>query len=65
MKNTIIFLTIMGTAMTAWAGGEKEAFHKTVDYVDMEKFSGDWFVLALIPTSFEKGGQQRGGKLQF
>ena len=55
MKKTFIFLTIMGTAITAWAGGNREAFHKTVDFVDIGKFSGDWYVLALIPTSFEKG----------
>lgn len=36
------------------AGGNQEPFHETVDYVDMEKFSGDWYVIALIPTSFEK-----------
>jgi len=28
---------------------------KTVDYVDIERFMGDWFVIANIPTFIEKG----------
>jgi len=28
---------------------------KTVDYVDMEKFMGKWFVVGVIPTFAEKG----------
>jgi len=27
----------------------------TVDYVDIERFMGDWYVIANIPTSIEKG----------
>ena len=27
----------------------------TVDYVDLERFMGDWYVIANIPTIFEKG----------
>ena len=27
---------------------------KTVDYVDLEKFSGNWYVIANIPTFIEK-----------
>jgi apolipoprotein D and lipocalin family protein len=27
----------------------------TVDYVDLERFSGDWYVIANIPTFIEKG----------
>ena len=26
-----------------------------VDYVDLERFSGDWYVIANIPTFLEKG----------
>ena len=37
-------------AIPGWA----EPFHPTVDYVDLERFSGDWYVIALIPTPFEK-----------
>lgn len=28
---------------------------KTVDYVDLERFMGDWYVIASIPTFLEKG----------
>ena len=28
---------------------------KTVDYVDIERFMGDWYVIANIPTFIEKG----------
>jgi len=28
---------------------------KTVEYVDLEKFMGKWFVIALIPNMIEKG----------
>lgn len=28
---------------------------KTVDYVDLPRFMGDWYVIANIPTSLEKG----------
>src|SRR6056297_1480624 len=32
----------------------KEPFHETVDFVDLERFSGDWYVIALMPTFIEK-----------
>ena len=28
---------------------------KTVEYVDIDRFMGDWYVIANIPTSLEKG----------
>ena len=28
---------------------------KTVDYVDLDRFMGDWYVIANIPTFLEKG----------
>jgi apolipoprotein D and lipocalin family protein len=30
----------------------------TVDYVDLERFSGDWYVIASIPTFIEKGAHK-------
>ena len=27
---------------------------RTIDYLDIEKFMGDWFVIAVIPTFLEK-----------
>ena len=28
---------------------------KTVEFVDLEKFMGKWFVIALVPNMIEKG----------
>ena len=28
---------------------------KTVDFVDLKRFMGDWYVIANIPTFIEKG----------
>ena len=30
---------------------------KTVDYVDLDRFMGDWYVIASIPTFIEKDAQ--------
>ena len=35
------------------ANNEKQ--QKLVDYVDLERFMGDWYVISNIPTMFEKG----------
>ena len=36
--------------------GEKEFGElKIIDYVDLERFMGDWYVIANIPTFIEKG----------
>ena len=40
-------------SLTACAGGGPEM--ETVDYVDLERFMGDWYVIANIPTFLEKG----------
>ncbi len=29
-------------------------FQPTADYVDMDRFLGDWYVIAIIPTVFER-----------
>ena len=47
----LLLLSVYGPAA---AGGQTEAFHETVPYVDLERFSGDWYVIAVIPTPFEK-----------
>lgn len=47
----ILFFCIM---LTSCATTMKEPFHKTTEYVDLEKFSGDWYVIALLPTFIEK-----------
>ncbi len=38
--------------LAACAGGGREM--ETVDYVDLERFMGDWYVIANIPTFLEK-----------
>ena len=32
----------------------KEPFQEVVDHVDLEKFAGDWYVIALMPSIIEK-----------
>lgn len=53
MKKLLILLLCL-IPVFLYASGDKEAFHKTAEYVDLERFSGDWYVIALIPTIFEK-----------
>ena len=49
----VIFSLVMGCAMNKV---EKEFGPlKHVDYVDTAKYMGDWYVIANIPTYFEKG----------
>jgi apolipoprotein D and lipocalin family protein len=55
MKRSLLTALVVLTSSALFAGGKADGSHKTVAYVDMEKFSGDWYVIALIPTSFEKG----------
>lgn len=55
MRKLIIILMFLFSLNHIFPKGQAEPFHKTVDYVDMNRFSGDWFVIALIPTPFEKG----------
>ncbi len=60
MKNTIkktmlpALFIIFCLSMVGCATGIQ---HQTVEYVDMERFSGDWFVVALIPTAGEEGAR--------
>jgi apolipoprotein D and lipocalin family protein len=56
MKTTLFLgtLTLIGTLLAGCAtdGGEPM---ETVPYVDLERFAGDWYVVANIPTGIEKG----------
>ena len=47
-------LTVLLTILLAGCAAN-EAEMKTVDYVDLERFMGDWYVIANIPTFLEKG----------
>ena len=52
IHNTALALTAtLSLAACAGSGPEME----TVDYVDLERFMGDWYVIANIPTFLEKG----------
>ena len=42
-------------AMLLGACASKGPEMKTVDYVDLDRFMGDWYVIANIPTFLEKG----------
>ena len=52
IRNTAL-VAVASLALTACAGSGPEM--KTVDYVDLERFMGDWYVIANIPTFLEKG----------
>ena len=53
MKSFKIFtLSALLLAISACA---QHAPMPTVDYVDINRFMGDWYVIANIPTTFEKG----------
>ena len=50
-KLALIGAASMTLASCASSGPDME----TVDYVDLERFMGDWYVIANIPTFLEKG----------
>jgi len=47
-------LTLTGAVLLSGCQAAPPAL-KTVDYVDLERFMGDWYVIANIPTFVEKG----------
>lgn len=51
MKNHILLLAATSTLLAC----SQHAPMKTVDYVDIDRFMGDWYVVANIPTFLEKG----------
>ena len=61
MKKTTLFLSIL-VLVSAWSivGSKATATEKlpeleTVDFVDLEKYSGKWYEVASIPKNFQKG----------
>ena len=50
-KTALVVVASLSLAGCAGNGPEME----TVDYVDLERFMGDWYVIANIPTFLEKG----------
>ncbi len=57
-KIKLLLVTIMGSSIIGLAGCSgtpaQEPIH-TVEYVDLPRFMGDWYVIANIPTFVEKG----------
>ena len=48
-------LLLVALLATLSACASKGPEMKTVDYVDLDRFMGDWYVIANIPTFLEKG----------
>ena len=53
MNNRLITTAFIALFLTAGNGDGDEL--ATVDYVDLERFMGPWYVIANIPTFLEKG----------
>ena len=51
LRTGVALLALLGLTACAAKGPEMQ----TVDYVDLERFMGDWYVIANIPTFLEKG----------
>ncbi len=49
----LILIAALASLLGACAAERPEM--ETVDYVDLERFMGDWYVIANIPTFIEKG----------
>jgi apolipoprotein D and lipocalin family protein len=48
-------LALVATSLLIAACAAKGPKMETVDYVDLERFMGDWYVIANIPTFLEEG----------
>lgn len=46
--------TVLTAALISGCGGGSNEPMDTVEYVDLERFMGDWYVIANIPTFLEK-----------
>ena len=53
MKKTILPPTVLLVALTFWSCASHPPI-RTVNALDLERFMGDWYVVANIPTMFEK-----------
>jgi apolipoprotein D and lipocalin family protein len=47
-------LVLLSTSTLAFTEGGRQPFQKVVDSVDIRKFLGPWYVIALLPTFIEK-----------
>jgi apolipoprotein D and lipocalin family protein len=48
-------LSILVLSMTLFACSQTRQPIQTMEYVDLQRFMGDWYVIASIPTFIEKG----------
>jgi apolipoprotein D and lipocalin family protein len=55
LKRTGSWLALVALLPFIGACASKGPEMETVDYVDLERFMGDWYVIANIPTFLEKG----------
>ena len=58
LRNTAVTklaLALVAVSLLIAACASKGPEMKTVDHVDLERFMGDWYVIANIPTFLEKG----------
>jgi apolipoprotein D and lipocalin family protein len=55
MGKTINLWALLGLVMLLSGCGATLPPLKTVDHVDIPRFMGDWYVIAVIPTFIEKG----------
>ncbi len=51
----LISVSLAVTALAGCAGRQTLGPIKTVEYIDLKRFMGDWYVIANIPTFIEKG----------
>lgn len=54
MNNLMRLLLVLLMTLTLGACAARGPEMETVDYVDIERFMGDWYVIANIPTFLEK-----------
>jgi apolipoprotein D and lipocalin family protein len=54
MKIPSLVLTLAGSLLIAGCQASRPPL-ETVEHVDLERFMGDWYVIASIPTIIEKG----------
>lgn len=55
MKAAVLASLALMAAAGAVAEGRRPPFQKVVDAVDIHRFLGSWYVVALMPSVFEKG----------
>ena len=55
LKRITVWVAVLALLPFVSACASKGPEMKTVDYVDLERFMGDWYVIANIPTFLEKG----------